>query len=335
MHTSRLALTATLAAGVLALAACGAPGSGGGKAAPSTTASGGAAACAPVAGDQLTVLTDDKHLQNSDNVIPAFNAAFATANPAAVRLLDVVSKALDTPALIALNKAVDVDRSTPSQAAATFLDEKGLASSTKEAGAGTGVTVVVGAANFSESATLAEIYAAVLRKAGFDATTQTIGSRETYYPALVSGQVAVVPEYAATLADFVNAKVNGADAASIATPDITATVAALIPLAQQQGLLLGAPASAQDQNAFAVTTAFAKEHDVATLSDLAAACGSLVLAGPAECPDRPFCQVGLEKTYGLTFSDFKSYDFALIAQAVRHGDAAIGLVLSSDATLAG
>ncbi|WP_201292701.1 glycine betaine ABC transporter substrate-binding protein [Cellulomonas citrea] len=333
MHTSRLALTATLAAGVLALAACGAPGSGGGKAAPSTSASGGAAACAPVAGDQLTVLTDDKHLQNSDNVIPVFNAAFATANPGAVQLLDTVSKALDTPALIALNKAVDVDRSTSSQAAATFVADKSLAAPNGSAGAG--VTVVVGAANFSESATLAEVYAAVLRSAGYAATTQTIGSRETYYPALVSGQVAVVPEYAATLADFINAKVNGADAASIATPDITATVAALTPLAQQQGLLLGAPAAAQDQNAFAVTTAFAKEHDVATLSDLAAACGSLVLAGPAECPDRPFCQVGLEKTYGLTFSDFKSYDFALIAQAVRHGDAAIGLVLSSDATLAG
>lgn len=333
MHTSRLALTATLAAGVLALAACGAPGSGGGKAAPSTTASGGAAACAPVAGDQLTVLTDDKHLQNSDNVIPAFNAAFATANPGAVQLLDTVSKVLDTPALIALNKAVDVDRSTSSQAAAAFVADKGLAASTGSAGAG--VTVVVGAANFSENATLAEVYAAVLRSAGYNATTQTIGSRETYYPALVSGQVAVVPEYAATLADFINAKVNGADAASIATPDITTTVAALTPLAQQQGLVLGAPSAAQDQNAFAVTTAFAKEHDVATLSDLAAACGSLVLAGPAECPDRPFCQVGLEKTYGLTFSDFKSYDFALIAQAVRHGDAAIGLVLSSDATLAG
>ncbi|MBU4216023.1 MAG: glycine/betaine ABC transporter substrate-binding protein [Actinobacteria bacterium] len=331
MHTSRLVLTAALAAGVLALAACGAPGSGGGKAASSSTASAGQAVCTPIAGDSLTALTDDKHLQNSDNVIPAFNQAFAQANPGVVDLLDTVSQALDTPSLIALNKAVDIDRSTSTQAAEAFVTDKGLAAADSSAGAG--VAVVVGAANFSESASLAEVYAAVLRSAGYNATTQTIGSRETYYPALVSGQVAVVPEYAATLADFVNAKVNGADAASIANPDVATTVAALTPLAAQQGIALGEPSAAQDQNAFAVTTAFAQEHDVSTLSQLAAVCGPLVLAGPPECPQRPFCQIGLEGTYGLTFSEFKSFDFALIGQAVRQGDAAVGLVLSSDPTL--
>ena len=84
----------------------------------------------------------------------------------------------------------------------------------------------------------------------------------------------------------------------------------------------------------AVTDKFASQHDVKTLSDLAKACGPLVLAGPAECPDRPFCQQGLEKTYGLEFSDFKSYDFGLIDQAILKGDASIGLVLSSDGALA-
>ena len=38
---------------------------------------------------------------------------------------------------------------------------------------------------------------------------------------------------------------------------------------------------------------------------------------------------------GLQFSQFKSFDFALIGQAVRKGDATIGLVLSSDGTLGG
>ena len=331
MHAPRLAL-AVLAVGVLVLAGCGAPGSGGGQVAPTTSAS-GTNTCAPVAGDALTVLTDDKHLQNSDNVIPAFNATFAKAHPAAVDLLDTVSAALDTAGLIALNKAVDVDRTTSSETAATFVKNKSLAST--DAGLGTGITVVVGAADFSENATLAEVYAAVLRSAGFAATTRTIGARETYYPALVTDQIQVVPEYAATLADFVNAKANGANAASIAKPDVDATVAALAPLAQQQGIALGKASAAQDQNAFAVTTAFAEKHGVKTLSKLAATCGGLILAGPPECPQRPFCQIGLVKTYGLQFSQFKSFDFALIGQAVRKGDAAIGLVLSSDGTLGG
>ena len=84
-----------------------------------------------------------------------------------------------------------------------------------------------------------------------------------------------------------------------------------------------------------MTDKFAAKHGVKTLSDLAATCGGLVMAGPAECPQRPFCQLGLNDTYGMQFGEFKSYDFGLIDQAVLKGDAAIGLVLSSDGALAG
>jgi osmoprotectant transport system substrate-binding protein len=85
-----------------------------------------------------------------------------------------------------------------------------------------------------------------------------------------------------------------------------------------------------------VTTAFAKEHDVSTLSELAKACGNLTLGGPVECPDRPFCQPGLEKTYGMKFSEFVSLDAGgpLTKQALTAGDIALGMVFSSDAALA-
>ncbi len=325
-------LVAALAALGLLVAGCGDPGSGGGKT-QTPAASGSGAACGPVKGDQLTVLADDKHLQNSDNVVAAFNQAFADAHPAAVEALDAVAEALDTSTLIGLNKAVDIDHRTSSEVAAEFVQDNDLAAADSAAGAG--VTVVVGAANFSESATLAEVYATVLGSAGFSASTQTIGNRETYYAALVSGNIQVVPEYAASLADFVNARVNGADAPSIADPDIATTMAALTPLAAEQGLILGTASEAQDQNAYAVTTAFAEKHDVTTLSELAETCGSdLVLAGPPECPERPFCQIGLEQTYGLQVARFKSYDFALISQAILQGDATVGVVLSSDGSLA-
>ena len=63
----------------------------------------------------------------------------------------------------------------------------------------------------------------------------------------------------------------------------------------------GKPSAAADQNAFAVTKAFADKYGVKTLSDFAAKCSgaATVLGGPAECPQRPFCQPGLEKTYGI------------------------------------
>ncbi|GCD21345.1 glycine betaine ABC transporter substrate-binding protein [Cellulomonas algicola] len=332
MRTTRPARLAILATAVLVLGACGTPGSGGGEADPTSSGTSGKAVCDPVAGEQLVVLEDDQGLQNADNVIPAVNAGVAQQSPAVIELLDSVSAALDTDKLIDLNKAVDIDRRTSSEVAKEFVADEGLAAS--DASAGAGQSLVVGAANFSESATLAEIYGEVLRSAGYQVEVRTIGNRDTYLPALVDGTLSTVPEYAATLADFLNAKVNGADAPSVSSDDVDETVAALTPLAEQSGLAVGKPSAAQDQNAFAVTKAFADEHEVTTLSELAEACGGLVLAGPPECPERPFCQPGLEETYGMEIGEFKSYDFGLIGAAVRQGDAAIGLVLSSDGSLA-
>ena len=86
-----------------------------------------------------------------------------------------------------------------------------------------------------------------------------------------------------------------------------------------------------------MTTAFADEYGVTTLSDLAEKCGSgLVLGGPPECPERPFCQPGLEDTYGLAFDSFTSLDAGgpLSKNALKQGKVAIALVFSSDAALA-
>ena len=76
-----------------------------------------------------------------------------------------------------------------------------------------------------------------------------------------------------------------------------------------------------------------------TLSELADACGdgSLVLGGPAECPTRPFCQPGLEETYGLKFGSFQEYGDTggpLTKAAIQKGEVSIGLVFSSDGALA-
>lgn len=329
-----------IATSVLVLAGCGTPGSSGGgagattAAAPTSSGRAAPATCAPIAGNQLVVLQDDKHLQTVDNVIPAVNAAAASKSPHLLDVLNAVSATLDTSKLIALNKAVDVDRQTSSQAAAQFVTAQKLDT---QQPVGAGAKVIVGAANFSESATLAEIYAAVLRAAGFDASTQTIGNRETYEPALERGDLTVVPEYAGTLTEFLNKKINGANATALASSDLQKTVTALQGLGSKVGLTFGTPAAAQDQNAFAVTTAFAQAHAVTTLSELAAACGGIVLGGPPECPTRPFCEPGLVQTYGLDVTNFVSLDAGgpLTKAAIQQGKVTLGLVFSSDGSLAG
>src|SRR4051794_4236541 len=319
----------------LGLSACGSSGQSGTKESSSPSASGASAAgvsCKAVAGDQLVALTDDKKLQTVDNIIPALNAKAATQP--AVDALNKVSAALTTDKLLALNKSTDIDRKTPANAAKAFVADEGLASGVS---GGSG-KVVVGAANFSENQTVANIYADVLDAAGFDASVKTVGNRELYEPALEKGQLQVVPEYAGTLTEFLNKKANGANAAPKASGELDATVAALTQLGTARGLKFGEPAEAADQNTFAVTQAFADKYSVNTLSDLASKCGGGVasLGGPPECPQRPFCQPGLESKYGLKFGTFASLDGGgpLSKTALKQGKVAMALVFSSDAALA-
>ncbi len=333
MHT-RLGPLAILATSALLLAGCT---SGGGSTTPaaSDAMTGAPTAmtsqvCLPVPGDSLVVLTDDMTLQNSDNVIPAVNAK--TAEDASVMAaLDVVSSVLDTSTLIKLNKAVDIDRQTSSEVAAKFVADQGLTAPAKGSG-----SLTVGAANFSENITVAEIYGAVLRDAGYDVTVRPIGNRETYMPALESGEVNVVPEYAATAAEFLNKKLNGDTAPAVATGDIAVTSAALADLGAKVGLVFGKASAAQDQNAFAVTTAFSEKYGVTSLTELAKNCTGIALGGPPECPERAFCQIGLKDVYGIDVTDFSALDAGgpLTKTAIRQGAVAVGLVFSSDGELA-
>lgn len=325
VRRSRSALAGMGALVLAGVTACTQPG-----ATDASSSASGLPVCEPVAGSDLLVLTDDRSLQTVDNVIPAINAD--AVQPAMIDALNAVSEELDTPTLVDLNRQVDIERNTSSQVAAAFLESADL-SIADASGSG---RVVVGAANFSESGTLAEIYAGALRQAGYDASVRAIGNRETYLPALASGEITVVPEYAGTVTEFLNKRVNGPDAPPRASGDLGSTVEALTELAEESGLVFAEPAEAADQNAFAVTTDFAREHDVATLSELAETCAGIVLGGPPECPERPFCQPGLEDVYGLEIAEFTSLDAGgpLTKTALRQGRIALGLVFSSDAALA-
>lgn len=331
IHT-RLAIGAVGAlAAVGFLTGCGESGSSGTEA-PQAGSDG--AGCAPVAGTQLVVLDDDKKLQNTDNVIPAVNKKVAT--PELLAALDKVSTALDTTKLIALNKAVDTDRKTPKVAAEEFASANNLTSGIAK---GAGGDLIIGAANFSESKTLAELYRIALGAAGYSVKVQQIGNRELYEPALEKGEIQVVPEYAATLADFLNGKVNGANATPISSPDLDQTVNGLKAVGEKVGLAFGVPSPAQDQNAFAVTKEFADKYAVKTLTELADKCSgqATVLGGPPECPQRPKCQAGLVEVYDFKAGSFSSLDPGgpQTKSALKQGSISVGLVFSSDAELAG
>jgi osmoprotectant transport system substrate-binding protein len=62
----------------------------------------------------------------------------------------------------------------------------------------------------------------------------------------------------------------------------------------------------------------------------------LVLGGPPECPQRDYCQLGLQSTYGLTFKEFKPLDTGgpLTVAALESGDIQVGLLFTSDPSIA-
>ena len=79
-----------------------------------------------------------------------------------------------------------------------------------------GSTVTVGSTNFSEQLILAEMYAAVLKKAGVNVDTRlNLGAREVVFPALEKGEIDLLPEYNGSALSFLN-------------PDATQTTAAAL-----------------------------------------------------------------------------------------------------------
>ncbi|MEV6727837.1 MULTISPECIES: ABC transporter substrate-binding protein [unclassified Streptomyces] len=218
-------------------------------------------------------------------------------------------------------------------------DAGSAASAPSDSGSGSGKgKVVIGAAGFTESNVLAELYAQVLKDAGYSTSITTVNNRELYEPSLEKGEIDVVPEYAATLAEFLNAKVNGPKAPEekpVASSDVAATVAGLEKLAGPLGLKVLPAGPAVDQNAFAVSKEFAQKNNLKTLSDLGKSGLKVKIAAGDECAIRPFCAPGLKKTYGIDVSgiDPKGVGTPQGKQAVKDGVDQLALTTTTDATL--
>ena len=191
-------------------------------------------------------------------------------------------------------------------------------------------TITVAGFNFPESSILAEVYGQALAHDGYTVNYKLLlGTREVVAPAIKSGQIDLYPGYAATELEFYNS------GAGEANGDAAATTAKLNTHLSSLGLAALTPSAAVDQNAFAVTKATQAKYSLSKLSDLTPIGDQLVLGAGPECPTRPFCQPGLQSTYGIHFKAFKALDTdgPLTRAAFKNGTIQVGLVFSSDADL--
>jgi osmoprotectant transport system substrate-binding protein len=191
-------------------------------------------------------------------------------------------------------------------------------------------TVRFASYDFAENQSLVEVYAEAARRRGLPVSIQHgVGTREVVTPALQQGVVDVVVDYLGAALAF--ARPTESD-----PPRLPEEMHAVLRRTLAgRGVAVLETAQAEDQNGFAVTTAFSTEHGIVRLSELEALAPELTFGGPPECPDRPYCLRGLEQTYGLDFGQVRALPSRpATVEALLSGQIDVGLLETTDARLA-
>jgi len=159
-------------------------------------------------------------------------------------------------------------------------------------GGGSDQTIVVGSQAYYSNEIIAEIYAQALEGAGFEVERQfNIGQRDAYIPSLESGEIDLFPEYSGSLLQ----QQYDPETEARTPDDVYAALVEALP----EGLTALEQSTATDQDSYTVTAAFAEEHGLTTIADLADVEGPLTLGGPPELEERPYGPSGAKEVYGL------------------------------------
>jgi osmoprotectant transport system substrate-binding protein len=195
-----------------------------------------------------------------------------------------------------------------------------------------GGPVRISGQSFPEAALVASMYEQLLDDAGYTPDVSLVDTRDVYMQQF-PGDIDVVPEYAASLATFLNTTANGADAKPIATTDAQETIDNMQDLLSDKGISLLDPSEATDANAFFVTKEYADAEGVSTLSDMKGK--KVTLAAAPDCETRPDCGVGLMDVYGIDIQKIEPLGFATdqTYQSVLDGESQLGLTATTDGTL--
>ena len=196
-------------------------------------------------------------------------------------------------------------------------------------GAGGGQRVVIGSKPFSESIVVAKLYGEALAAEGYAVEYRhTLEASDILTPPATTTGVDLYTEYTgAVLADAMP------DRAAVGDADAAYGAAAAHLAEQGHTVLAMAPASHQE--GVAVTRGTANALGVETISDLAAASGELVLAGPADCPERRTCLPGLADVYGARFEGFTPIEAdGMRYQALADGRIDVAAVVVTDPEIA-
>ena len=201
-------------------------------------------------------LTDDRGMLGENHLAPVVRRGLLRAYGARLRKrLNAVSRLITTLQLRALNQQV-ADGRLPEAVGGEFVDANGLGA---QARTRPGPRIVLGHQDFAEAETVAFLYAAALRAAGYRVRVRSVGGfRPEAVRALRRGDINLYISYSRSLLEFLAGEPRGG---GVRRP----LRRALRPLHAR--LLALAPG--ENRNMFVMKRATAEALGVAKLSDLA------------------------------------------------------------------
>lgn len=195
------------------------------------------------------------------------------------------------------------------------------------AAGGAGGTLVVGSQAYYSNEIIAELFAQVLEADGYTVERQfQIGQREVYVPELENGSLDVLPEYLGNLLQHYQP-----DAPSASPQEIQSALGEALP----DSLRVLDFAEASDQDSYTTTSAFAQEHSLTTIADLAGI-ADLKIAANSEFEVRPYGPEGAKSIYGVDVTVVPVEDSGgpLTVQALTSGDVQLADIYTADPAIA-
>ena len=187
--------------------------------------------------------------------------------------------------------------------------------------------VTIGTKNFTEELILGQLYAQALRAKGFPVTLKSnIGASEVVESKLSSGQISGYPEYTGTILSVLAHDARRPPSAAVAYARAAA-------FERGHGAVLLAMAPATDTDVVIAKPAYAAQHGLRSLSDLARLGRSSVLAGPPEFKTRFNGLVGLRQVYGIERIGFLPVKIGDQYTALDDGRAQLAAAFTTDGQL--
>jgi osmoprotectant transport system substrate-binding protein len=190
-------------------------------------------------------------------------------------------------------------------------------------------TVTIGSKNFTEAVILGELYRQALEAKGYTVELKSsIGSTEIIDRALTSGEIDMYPEYTGTMLTVVFGEDEPQESAE-------STYDRAKELYEERGQTLFEMTPFSDSDALATTTAYAEEHGLEEIGDLAEV-DSFRLGGQPEFETRLQGLVGVKEAYGLEDDQITFVPFTGISpyEALDQGAVDVAAIFSTDPPLA-